>query len=120
MSKYGSRIVALLSIFLFIACLKNDDGEPQTANEILIEAIANVNFDQLNNDLEIIDEAKEQFGLTEEILIEPNGVRYRIHNLGTEAKPSLSSTIRIKYSGRLLTTEVEIDANDDVELLEVL
>lgn len=113
--KYGSRILALLLVFLFIACLKNDHGEPQTADELLIESIANVNFDQLNNDFEIIDEAIEGFGLTEEILKEPNGVRYMIHNLGTGAKPRLTSTIRIKYSGRILSTNVEFDTNDDFE-----
>ena len=114
--KKVSIFLLFLSIFTLVGCLGNGDGEAQTSEEILNNAIANINFDQLNNDLEEIDEIIESFGLTEEILIEPNGVRYRIQSLGTGAKPRLNSTVRIKYSGRLLDSNVEIDANDDLEI----
>ena len=113
--KYIPKIAALMSILLFMACLKKDDSEPLTSQDLLNAAIANVDFDQLQNDLEIIDEFIEISGLTEEILQEPNGVRYRIHSMGTGPMPNLRSNIRLKFSGRALSTNEEIESNDDFE-----
>ena len=117
LGRNGIKMFTLLTIFLFSSCLGKDDGEPQTAQEILIETLRNVNQDQLQNDLEIIDEEIDLLGLTEDILKEPNGVRYIIHRLGTGNKPSLNSTVRIRYSGKLLSSGEEIDANDDLEII---
>jgi FKBP-type peptidyl-prolyl cis-trans isomerase len=109
-------LVLLLTFSILTGCLKTDDGEAQTPEEALAAALSNVNFDQLQNDFEVIDQYIETMGLTDDVLNEPNGVRYKIHTMGTGAKPRLISTVRIKYSGRLLDTNVEIDANDDLEI----
>ena len=103
------------SFFMFTACQKNDIPnlpDPKTAQEYLDEAIANVDMDQLAEDLEVIDDSLAVWGLTSMILTEPNGVRYKIETEGAGDKPILENAIRIKYSGKFLSSGEEFDSSE--------
>ncbi|MBL7871487.1 MAG: FKBP-type peptidyl-prolyl cis-trans isomerase [Cyclobacteriaceae bacterium] len=112
--KSGLSVLVAGSLFLFSGCLKTTD--PLSAEDYLNQAIASVNKTQLAADLLVIDDSLEMWDFTPMILKDPtNGVRYKIETLGTGDKPTLNNRIKIKYSGKLLTTGEEFDASESAE-----
>jgi len=101
--------IVISSLLMFSGCLKT--VEPMTPEDNLKQELANIDKTQLEKDFKIIDDSIAKWGLTPLILKEPNGVRYQIKTLGTGAKPTLSNKIRIKYSGRVLSTGKTFDSS---------
>jgi len=93
---------------VFTGCLP--DVDPITEEEALAQNIAVVDKNQLAADLAIIDDSLEKWQVDYET--EPYGVRYEIITLGTGPKPKLSSQIRVKYEGKLLTSKYVFDKNE--------
>jgi len=108
-----SLVVA--SLLLFSGCLKSAE-DPQTPQQYLNEVLASINKTQLAADLAIIDDSLEVFGFTPDILIEPNGVRYKIETAGPAEglKPTLNNIIKIKYTGKLLSTGETFDTSENL------
>jgi FKBP-type peptidyl-prolyl cis-trans isomerase len=103
-------LLALMSTILMLSgCLKT--VEPTSPEDNLKQQLANVNKAQLEIDFKIIDDSLAKWGLTPVILKETNGVRYEMKTMGSGVKPSLSNKIRIKYSGRLLSTGKIFDSS---------
>lgn len=97
----GAIFVAILgSLIVLSGCLP--DAEPLTPEKALADQINNVNKVQLEKDLKIIDDTLARRNIT--ALKETNGVRYVIDVEGTGLKPSLSSQITAKYTGRILSS----------------
>jgi FKBP-type peptidyl-prolyl cis-trans isomerase FkpA len=92
-------IIAAASLFL-TSCFKENDIP--SAAERLANALKSVDKTQLESDLKIIDDSLQKWFLTAEK--EPNGVRYIVHSQGSGSSPSLTSTIKFNYVGRLLST----------------
>lgn len=101
-------VVLLSMVLMFSGCLKT--VEPMTPEDNLKQELANVDKTQLEIDFKIIDDSLARWGLTPVILKEPNGVRYEVKTMGNGVKPVLSNKIRIKYSGRLLSTGKTFDS----------
>ncbi len=102
-------LVLVSMILMFSGCLEN--VEPMTPEDNLKQELANVSKAQLEIDFKIIDDSLARWGLTPVILKEPNGVRYEVKTMGSGVKPTLSNRIKIKYSGRLLSTGKIFDSN---------
>lgn len=110
----AGTLVALVSMVVtFSGCLKTE--EPITPEDNLKLELANVDKAQLEIDFKIIDDSLTRWALTPGILKEPNGVRYEVKTMGTGVKPSLSNKIRIKYSGRLLSTGTIFDSSPSTD-----
>lgn len=103
------------SLFLFSGCLKTVE-DIQTPEEFLAQVLAGINKTQLATELAVIDDSLEMWDLTPDILMEPNGVRYKIETPGSAggAKPTLSNIIKIKYTGKLLTTGEIFDTSENL------
>ena len=102
-------LVVVSMVLMFSGCLKT--VEPMTPEDNLKQELANVDKTQLEIDFKIIDDSLARWGLTPVILEEPNGVRYEVKTMGNGVKPVLSNKIRIKYSGRLLSTGMAFDSS---------
>jgi FKBP-type peptidyl-prolyl cis-trans isomerase len=111
---FRANISLAAFIFLFSGCNK-EVAEPLTAQDVLDSTLKNVDQAQLETDTKIIDDSLAVWGLTDIVLTEPNGVRYKIDTLGNGEKPILESVVWIKYSGKLLSTGEEFDAGDKLE-----
>ncbi|WP_339792361.1 MAG: FKBP-type peptidyl-prolyl cis-trans isomerase [Imperialibacter sp.] len=113
---FALRVNILLAafIFLFSGCNK-EEPETLTAQDLLDDALKNVDQTQLQADMKVIDDSLAMWGLTDVILTEPQGVRYKIDALGNGEKPILENVVWIKYSGKLLSTGEEFDAGDKLE-----
>ena len=94
---------------MFSGCLET--VEPMSHEDNLKQELANVNKAQLEIDFKIIDDSLAKWMLTPVIVKEPNGVRYEVKTMGSGVKPTLSNKIRIKYSGRLLSTGKIFDSS---------
>lgn len=101
--------VLLSMALIFSGCLET--VEPMSPEDNLKQELANVDKTQLAIDFKIIDDSLARWGLTPVILKEPNGVRYEVKTLGPGVKPVLRNKIRIKYSGRLLSTGKVFDSS---------
>ncbi len=108
-------VVALFgsTVVMFSSCLKT--VEPMSPEDNLKQELANVNKAQLELDFKIIDDSLAKWGLTSVILKEPNGTRYEMKTMGSGVKPTLSNKIRIKYSGRLLSTGKIFDSSPSTD-----
>lgn len=106
--------VFLISCFALVAFVMGccDSPEQPSLEEELKENINAVDKTKLESDLKIIDDSLQRAAINAEK--EPNGVRYVVRSLGTGDKPTLSSTIRIKYIGKLLTTKSVFDQNQNI------
>jgi FKBP-type peptidyl-prolyl cis-trans isomerase FkpA len=109
-----ANILLAAFFFLFSGCNK-EVAETLTAQDLLDGALKNVDQAQLQADLKVIDDSLAMWGLTDVILTEPQGVRYKIDALGNGEKPILENVVWIKYSGKLLSTGEEFDAGDKLE-----
>jgi len=85
------KIFFALTLLIFVAGCKDEEV-------VLSDA------EQLEKDIAIIDKWLVDNKIT--ALTDPSGLRYVITTVGTGAKPSLSSTIVAKYSGKFLTEGV--------------
>jgi FKBP-type peptidyl-prolyl cis-trans isomerase len=110
----SANILLAAFFFLFSGCNK-EVAETLTAQDLLDGALKNVDQAQLQADLKVIDDSLAMWGLTDVILTEPQGVRYKIDALGNGEKPILENVVWIKYSGKLLSTGEEFDAGDKLE-----
>ena len=116
-------ILILLSPFILTqlaSCIDTDSDsitqeEILSAQEYLDQALAGIDQGQLALDLSIIDDSLETAGLTDQVLVEPHGVRYVIKSEGTGVTPMLENIVQIKYSGKILSSGIEFDANDNYE-----
>lgn len=108
-------ILVIVTLFTFSSCIDDEDDVVLTAQELLNLALDNVDELKLAEDIQVIDDSLALWGLTDLILIEPNGVRYKIEVLGTGELPTLESQVQFKYSGKLLSTGLEFDANESFE-----
>lgn len=108
-----SRIFVLLvaSVFLLAGCKKEE--EPVTALDVLTRRLEQVDQVQLNSDLAVIDDSLDLWGLADKVQKEPNGVRYIVDTLGTGPFPVLESAVRMKYTGKLLSTGEVFDSNNN-------
>lgn len=113
--KAGILPLFVVSLFLLSSCLKSNENL-QTPEEFLDQVLNNVDKTKLAADLAVIDDSLERWDLTPEILIEPKGVRYKIDTLGDAggAKPVLSNIIKIKYTGKFLSTGETFDSSDSL------
>ncbi|NJM26826.1 MAG: hypothetical protein HC859_16505 [Bacteroidia bacterium] len=87
-----------LTSFIMSACL--DDPDVPSAGDILNQQLAAVDQTKLASDIDVIDDSLAQWGITP--LIEANGVRYTIQEMGSGTKPTLNNIISAHYVGRLL------------------
>lgn len=97
-----------LTSFVMSACL--DDPDVPTAEEILEQQLAAVDQTKLASDIDVIDDSLALWGITP--LIQANGVRYTIEEMGTGTKPTLNNIISAHYVGRLLKDGQEGDPFD--------
>ncbi len=113
----GLSVMVLLVLvsmgLIFSGCL--DTVEPMSYEDNLKQELANVNKPQLEIDFKLIDDSLAKWGLTPVILKEPNGVRYEVKTMGSGVKPVLSNKIKIKYSGRLLSTGKIFDSSPSMD-----
>ncbi len=93
-------------VIVLNSCLKTED--PPSAEERLRSALNGVNKTQLEADLKVIDDSLQRWFITAEK--EPNGVRYVVHSSGSGPKPTLTSPITFKYTGKLLSTGEVFDS----------
>ena len=91
-----SSIVIVLFFGLLIGCNKNN-------TPVIPPAV------QLEKDIVIIDQYLADRGIT--ATKDTTGVRYVVHTLGTGPTPSLSTCIRVNYTGTLLSDGSQFDAN---------
>jgi FKBP-type peptidyl-prolyl cis-trans isomerase len=110
-------LILISSIGLFQSCSNEDERELKEVQAYLDDFLAATDQNQLALELQVIDDSLEIWGLTDQVLIEPNGVRYIIHEQGTGQKPVLNNTIRIKYVGKLLSSAVEFDSSESLDLI---
>lgn len=110
-------ILLFVSLFMFTSCNDDDDDDsvPITAQQFLDLAIDNVDKLKLAEDLQIIDDSIAFWGYTDLILIEPNGVRYKIEVLGNGIMPTLESQVQFNYTGKFLSSGIEFDANENFD-----
>lgn len=101
-------------ILLAPGCKNQDDENLKLAQGYLDDFLVNIDQMQLTNDLTIIDDSLELWGLSGTILKEPYGVRYKIEKKGNGDKPELTNIIRFKYAGKLLATGNEFDSGEDI------
>lgn len=114
--KSGLFVFFILSIFLLSGCLNNNNVEdPITPEQFLENALKEVDQTKLASDLTVIDDSLEMWDITPNILIEPKGVRYTIDEAGPidGTKPTLSSIIKFKYTGKLLSTGAVFDTSEN-------
>lgn len=115
--KKGKLLIALLSItlpFVFVACL-DSDVESVDYDLMLQNELDAVDQTRLAADEATIDDELELWEI-QDVQIEPQGVRYVIQTLGTGSKPVLTSTITLKYKGRLLADSVIFDQGDNLQI----
>lgn len=98
--KRGIFTVMLISLVVLSGCLP--DAELLTPEKALADQIENVNKVQLEKDLKIIDDTLARRSITP--LKETNGVRYVVDLAGTGSKPTLSSQITAKYTGKIFSS----------------
>ena len=66
--------------------------------------------EQLQKDIVAIDKYLSDNSITAQA--DPSGLRYVISTLGTGSKPTLSSVLTVKYTGKLLSTGAIFDQNN--------
>lgn len=96
----ASNWIFLLILLTFTGCLE----EPPTLSDILKSQLKAVNQEQLTADIEAIDLYLAEQEI-QDVLIESNGVRYVITDLGTGSKPKLSNNIIFDYKLSFLLDE---------------
>jgi FKBP-type peptidyl-prolyl cis-trans isomerases 1 len=106
-------VLCLVGLMTMAGCTKL--VEPKSPEEILADAIKNTNPFQLAYDLKIIDDSLKRWNIVP--AIEPNGVRYVIHEEGTGPKPTLSSVVTVDYTGKLLSSGDTFDIGTHTENL---
>ena len=97
-----SRIVIVLFLGLLIGCTKHN-------TPVIPPAV------QLEKDIVIIDQYLADRGIT--ATEDTTGVRYVIHTLGTGPIPTLSTCIRVNYTGTLLSDGSQFDTNSDIKFI---
>lgn len=110
-------LFSVFSLATLSSCKSDEEKELEQAQEYLDAFLNNVEESVLNAELAVIDDSLASWDLSDQVLIEPNGVRYIIHTEGSGIKPKLNNVIRVKYSGKVLSTGLEFDSNDNLELL---
>jgi len=111
----GLLSLSFATLFFFSGCLKSAE-DLQTPEEYLVQLLASVNKTQLAAELAVIDDSLDVWDLSQDILIEPNGVRYKIDTLGPAdgIKPKLNNLIKIEYTGKLLSTGETFDTSKNL------
>lgn len=110
-------LFSVYSLATISSCKSDEEKELEQAQEYLDEFLNNVDESLLNVELAVIDDSLAAWDLSEQVLIEPNGVRYIVHTEGSGIKPKLNNVMRVKYSGKVLSTGIEFDSNENLELL---
>ncbi len=113
--KSGLFVFFILSIFILSGCLNKNVEDPITPEEFLKNALEVVDKTKLASDLTVIDDSLEMWDITPMVFIEPKGVRYTIDEAGPvdAVKPTLSSIIKFKYTGKFLKTGVVFDTSEN-------
>ena len=120
MKKYIVKFVAAFAVLPFVlsSCL-DSDYTPPDYEAILSGNIGAVDKPQLAKDQDIIDDSLALWGVNGVQTETRGGVRYTIQQLGTGAKPILSSIITVKYKVRLMQKgpdAVPFDENDNMQV----
>lgn len=109
-------IILASPMFLVTSCLDNEDPNLAAAQEALETYLSGLNQDSLDAELQIIDDSLDAWGLSNNVLIEHDGmVRYIIHKHGDGDNPELNSFLSFNYSGKRLVDGFEFDAGDDLQ-----
>ena len=87
-------IPAFLACIIIMSCSDSNSPEPQLSR-----------FERFALDTMLIDQFIAENNI-QNVQIEPNGVRYVIHEEGPGLRPSVSDDIKIDFEGRLLDGEV--------------
>ncbi len=95
-----SSIIIFLFFGLLIGCNKHN-------TPVVPPAV------QLERDIVIIDDYLAANGINAEK--DTTGIRYVIHTLGTGPSPSLSTCVRVNYTGTLLSDGSQFDANPSMK-----
>jgi FKBP-type peptidyl-prolyl cis-trans isomerase len=101
-------LTAIAASLFFTSCIK--ETEPPSAQEQLDAELRGIDQAKLESDLKIIDDTLQRRQLTAEAEKEPHGVRYIVHTQGTGPKPTLNSSLKFKYTGKLLSTGKVFDS----------
>jgi FKBP-type peptidyl-prolyl cis-trans isomerase FkpA len=120
MKKHILKFALVVAVIPFVlaSCL-DSDYTPPDYDAILTENLSLVSKTQLDKDKEIIDDSLAEWGANG-VFTEPRaGVRYTVQQLGSGAKPVLSSIIAVKYKAKLLKNgpnAIPFDENDNMQI----
>ena len=99
-----------LVLFLLIGCSKDATVVPLSAEDQLIKDIAVVDQVQLKKDIATIDLYLTAAGTT--AISDPTGLRYVVTTVGTGVKPTLTSKVTVKYTGKLMSNGAIFDQSN--------
>lgn len=111
-TKSGVWVVLVVFVLGFSGCLP--DAEPITPEKALEDQLNNVNKIQLEKDLKVIDDSLARRNIVASK--ETNGVRYVVQTMGTGTKPTLSSKITAKYTGKIFSTGAVFAPTDNITI----
>jgi FKBP-type peptidyl-prolyl cis-trans isomerase len=106
-----SFVAAMLCAVAMAGCLEG--YEPKTEEQVLQDYLKSIDKTKLAADVAAIDDSLSKWSLVAQV--EPNGVRYIVHELGTGPQPNLRSWITFDYSGKFLTTKAIFDEGQDAQ-----